>query len=328
MHSRPRRLSRFALGAALLLTFVTIAPAGAAQPPKKFTATDLEPVGRVQGFKSVSSGLAQTDPALVGRKDTGLVNVMIKLDYDAAASYAGGVDGLAATSPQVTGKALDRRAPTVVKYSAYVASQEAAFVKALKAKVPKAVVGQSFRTVYGGVAARIPATCRRGRPRIKGVVAVQYDALRKHRRPTRARTSSARTRCTRSSAGPRQPARASSSATSTRASGPSIRRSPTRATCRRRRRTGRTHGLQLRRQPADPGGRRVRLQQQADRRRAVPRHVPRGSDRAATSLPDTARDSNGHGTHTRARRRQRPRRRRRSSVSSAARSTASPQAPR
>jgi subtilase family protein/PA domain-containing protein/fibronectin type III domain protein len=179
MHSRPRRLSRFALGAAILLTFAMIAPAGAAQPTKKFTAKDLSPSGRVQGFKSVSSGLVESDPALLGRKDGALVNVMIKLDYDATASYAGGVDGLAATSPQVTGKALDRRSPAVAKYAAYVASQEAAFVKALKTKVPKAVVGQSYRTVYGGISARIPANAVKDVLAIKGAVAVQADRILK-----------------------------------------------------------------------------------------------------------------------------------------------------
>ena len=55
-----------------------------------------------RGFKAPSSALAQTDPALLGRP-TPPVNVMIKLDYDAVATYAGAVPGLAATSPSVTG---------------------------------------------------------------------------------------------------------------------------------------------------------------------------------------------------------------------------------
>ncbi len=179
MHSRPRRLSRLALGAALLLSFATIAPVGAAQPPKNLTAKDLAPVGRVEGFKSASSKLVESDPALLGRKDGALINVMIKLDYDAAASYAGGIEGFAATSPQVTGKSLDRRSSAEVKYASYVASQESAFVKALKTKVPKAVVGQSFRTVYGGISALIPANAVKNVLAIKGAVAVQSDKLLK-----------------------------------------------------------------------------------------------------------------------------------------------------
>ncbi|MDP9481974.1 MAG: S8 family serine peptidase, partial [Chloroflexota bacterium] len=179
MHSRPRRPTRFALGAALLLIFATIAPAGAAQPPNGLTAKDLNPVSRVEGFKSSSSQLAETDPTLLGRKDAALVNVMIKLDYDAAASYSGGIEGFAATSPQVTGKALTRRSAAEVKYSDYVASQESAFVAALKAKVPKAAIGQSFRTVYGGISARIPANSVKDVLAIDGAVAVQVDRLLK-----------------------------------------------------------------------------------------------------------------------------------------------------
>ena len=62
---------------------------------------------------------------------------------------------------------------------------------------------------------------------------------------------------------------------------------------------GRRHAahLQLRRQPADPRDRRLRLQPQADRRPAVPRHLQRGR-RPARSTPTRARDSDGHGTHT------------------------------
>ena len=176
MHSRPRRLSRLSLGAALLLTFATIAPAGAVQPTN-FTAKDLSPAGRIEGFKSVSGQLAQSDPALLGRKDAALVNVMIKLDYDAVAAYSGGIEGFAATSPQVTGKALTRKTAAEVKYGGYVAAQESAFVTALKSKVPKAVVGQSFRTVYGGISARIPANAVKDILAIGGAVAVQADKL-------------------------------------------------------------------------------------------------------------------------------------------------------
>ena len=164
MHSRPRRPSRFALGAALLLTFATIAPAGAAQPPTDLKATGISPAGRVEGFKSVSGKLAQSDPALVARKDAALVNVMIKLDYDAVAAYSGGIEGFAATSPQVTGKAIDRRAAAVMKYSGYVASQESAFVKALKSKVPKAVVGQSYRDGLWRHLRQDPGQRRQGHP--------------------------------------------------------------------------------------------------------------------------------------------------------------------
>ena len=53
----------------------------------------------MSGAKSAASRLARTDPALLARTDSAPVTVMIKLDHDGSASYAGGVAGLAATSP-------------------------------------------------------------------------------------------------------------------------------------------------------------------------------------------------------------------------------------
>jgi subtilisin family serine protease len=104
---------------------------------------------------------------------------MIKFDYDAVASYAGGVDGLAATSPQVTKKDLTQRSPAERAYGAYVAAQETAITKAIKAKVPNARIGQSFRTVYGGISATIPANSVKAILAVPGVVAVQADRLLK-----------------------------------------------------------------------------------------------------------------------------------------------------
>ena len=123
--------------------------------------------------------------------------------------------------------------------------------------------------------------------------------------------------------------RASSSASSTPASGRSTRRSPTRATCAPPPRPTARRGVQLRRQPADAGDGRVRLQQQADRRRArsstpyLSSPTARGGPvpaRPATATA-TARHTASHGG------RQRRSTRRRCSASIADRSTASRPAP-
>ena len=132
MQRRSRRPSGLAFGAALLLVLTTIAPAGAVEPPNGLTQSkELNPVKRIEGFKSASSQLARTDPELLKRKDADPVNVMIKLDYDGSASYAGGIEGLAATSPHVTCKPLSRVSAPERDYAAYVAGQESAFVKDL-----------------------------------------------------------------------------------------------------------------------------------------------------------------------------------------------------
>src|SRR5262245_12312994 len=88
------------------------------------------PTDMISAPKSVSGRLARTDAQLLGRNDQQMVNVVIKLDYDATASYAGRITGLAATSPRVTGQRLDKNAAHVQRYEAHIAGHEAAVVSA------------------------------------------------------------------------------------------------------------------------------------------------------------------------------------------------------
>ena len=95
-------------------------------------------------------------------------------------------------------------------------------------------------------------------------------------------------------------AKASSSACSTRASGPSTRRclTPTPRACRiqRRRRQSRARARASSRRRRPRSG--VRLQQQADRRGPLHGHLRRrGRARCRPNSP-RARDDDGHGTHT------------------------------
>ena len=173
-----RRSRRLALLAGSLLALVQVAGSTAlAADPPDLSANPISPVERISGAKSTTGKLAQTDPELLARDDRAAVNVVIKLDYDATASYAGGVKGLAATSPRVTGKPLNKKAANVRKYEAYIADQEASVLGALAKAVPSAKVGSKLRTVYGGVAATIPASSVEQVLAIPGVAAVQYDRL-------------------------------------------------------------------------------------------------------------------------------------------------------
>ena len=171
---------RVGLAAALLppMALVATASAGSAKPAPSFTATALSPAGVVRGAKAPSSSLAQTDPALLGRKDATPIPVLVKLDYDPVASYAGGVSGYAPTSPRKTGRKLSG-SPAEKRYTEYLASRENAFLKDLSKRVPTARVGQRLRTVYGGVSAILPANQVAELLKIDGVVAVQQDTLRK-----------------------------------------------------------------------------------------------------------------------------------------------------
>ena len=145
--------------------------------PSRFTATPLTPDTTFVGAKSASGAIAKSDPALLGRTDSTPVNVMIKYDYDAASSYAGGLAGLAATSPRTTGKAFTANPAALKAYNAYTS----ALSKNISARAQKAVTGlkirSTFQTAYGGVEATLPANKIGDLLKTDGVVAVQRDTL-------------------------------------------------------------------------------------------------------------------------------------------------------
>jgi len=156
-------------------------PAFAAAPTtaagRKFTAKQLTGT-RVQGAKSASGQLARTDKSLLGVKSSAPVNVVVKLDYDALAGYKGGVKGYAATSPSVTGKRFNPKDAAVRRYDGYVQGVESEFLSALT-RVPGATAGRRLRTVYGGVALKMAGNKVADLLRLPGVAAVQKDTARK-----------------------------------------------------------------------------------------------------------------------------------------------------
>jgi hypothetical protein len=174
-------LSASAVLATLLLVLGIVAASASAQSgvnPSKLTASPLAADSTIEGAKSDVARLAETDPSLLGRTDSTPVNVMIKYDYDSTASYDGGVAGLAATSPNVTGKALEANKGAVDAYENYTSAMSDKIDKAVESAVPGAVVKQTFQTVYGGVAAVVPADQISALLKVDGVVAVQKDTLR------------------------------------------------------------------------------------------------------------------------------------------------------
>jgi subtilisin family serine protease len=146
--------------------------------PSELSATALEPDGGpINAAKSRSGALAQTDPDLLGRNDPTPVPVFIKLDYDAVASYSGDVEGLAATSPELTGKSLKANQRAVDAYLRHLDRQEALARGAIEASVPQSTVLESFKIAYGGVSAIVPANRIDELLAVDGVVAVQEDSL-------------------------------------------------------------------------------------------------------------------------------------------------------
>jgi hypothetical protein len=178
-------MSTIALGSPSLASQVSASQVSASQvsarprsvDPKTLTATGLTPTSTITAAKSSTGKLAQTDPSLVGRTDATPVHVVVKLDYDATASYDGDIAGLPATSPQVTGAKLTGETPAEVTYEKYTKGIDSTFRGDLAATIPSAIAGQSLQRVYGGVALTIPADQVGTLLALPGVAAVQLDTL-------------------------------------------------------------------------------------------------------------------------------------------------------
>ena len=175
---RKVRLISAAAAAALTVAGAAATQASAAQP-RPFTANTLTPTSTTNGAKSTTGRLAQSDNAVVQRTDTAMVNVMVKLDYDSASAYRGGVAGYRATSPQVTGKAISKTDPDVARYLKRASDQSASAGAAIRKLVPGAKVVGTYTLAYGGLAVRLPANRAKDLLRLPGVAAVQADTLQK-----------------------------------------------------------------------------------------------------------------------------------------------------
>jgi hypothetical protein len=169
-----------------IVAFATLiaATSSASQTPKassaELTVTALSPdslVSTYTGDKSASGRLAETDQSLLRLKSSKPVNVMIKYDFDGTASYSGGVAGLRATNPRVTGVKLSLNRAAVKAYGRYTARYSRSVSRAIAAKIDGVKIRQGYRTVYGGVAAQVPGNAISKLLKISGVAAVQKDTL-------------------------------------------------------------------------------------------------------------------------------------------------------
>ena len=266
---------------------------------RNFTATPLTPSSVVTADKAPSSRLARTPAALLKRTDSALINVMIKLRLrrQSPATRAASAR-LAATSPCSDRQEADRqrRRPSAPTARYLEASRERSINAAVRAAAPSARDRQSVRIVYGGVQAIVPANSVKRDPQ---------DGRRRRRPARRARASRSPTRAPPSSTHRRH--YTARRRTAERRPGPHLRQPRHRdlagASIVRRpgqpaAPPGTARGVQLRGQPADARGRPVRLQQQAHRRPPFLATYLSNPARAAAEPFHTARDSNGHGTHT------------------------------
>ncbi len=177
-----RRTYRRATMLSLLLALTAIfaaAPAGAQSPvPEPDSVIGLHPDTIRTFAKSASGRIAESDPALLARSDDAPVQIVVKLDYDAVASYGGNITGLPATNPRVTGAALTGSTPAELGYQKYIATIEDQFRRDVAGEVPDASIQRSLQRVYGGVAMTLPAKAARTVAAMSNVAAVVPNELR------------------------------------------------------------------------------------------------------------------------------------------------------
>ena len=173
-----RFISVFAVGA---LMMSALAPSALAVhssfPTPANPSAGASVISSFNAAKSNSGRLAQSDAGLLARTDKQMVNVMVKLDVDALASYAGGVKNLRATSPSVTGQPLKDGATANNAYMTYLLSKAKSARDQAQARIAKITLGQTFLVAYGGFAARLPANQAKDLLKIPGVAAVQLDSV-------------------------------------------------------------------------------------------------------------------------------------------------------
>jgi hypothetical protein len=180
-HRSTARAGVAAAAASLAIAVLSpLGPATAAAPGPDLKPAKARPqlVNTIQGDKAQSSKLAKTPKSLTKLTSAAKVPVMIKFDYDALASYAGSVKGYAATSPSVTGADLDATSADSTKYLGYLAGKQASISKKITSAVPGVVLGAGYSVVYGGVSASVPGNKISKILAVPGVVAVQPDELR------------------------------------------------------------------------------------------------------------------------------------------------------
>lgn len=170
-----RRLLVFLSALATVLAVIPAATAGtgtlAAQAQDRGGAALTEVSGAITAGASI-----HLDSEVLKSSDR--VPVIIKLDEQPVASYDGGVAGLTATNPRLTGDTrLDLNSLSVQRYQRYLQGQLADFENSLEAAVDGATVTHNYDLVVGGVAAIVPGSSLTKIAKMSGVVAVYPDTL-------------------------------------------------------------------------------------------------------------------------------------------------------
>src|SRR6476659_8075487 len=140
----------------IILTLLAGSASALAKAPEQphFTATPLTPSSQYSATIAKDIG---NRPQALARSNAKLVSVIVKLQNAPLATYTGGVPGLAATSPRVTGAdKVNTESPESKQYLAYVDAQQAAFAISARKAIPSARVTHKLDIVVGGVSMLVP----------------------------------------------------------------------------------------------------------------------------------------------------------------------------
>jgi uncharacterized repeat protein (TIGR01451 family) len=133
---------RSAIAAALLAMSFAVA----SETGLRVASEQIEAVAPAQQF-NVDKATRQRDP---------VVAVIVKYDSPPLASYEGGIPGLAATSPAVTGERLNLRASRNRAYLQHLAGERDRVIQTVRSMAPRASITHDLAVVVGGVAVQAP----------------------------------------------------------------------------------------------------------------------------------------------------------------------------
>ena len=123
-----------AIGTLAVLPLAVAVGAEAAPQGKLKAKGGVEVVSRVQAAKSASGRIAKTDPRLLGRHSRAPSTSSSSSTTTRSPPTPGGIKGLPATNPAVTGTPLGAKSPAVRGYTDYIKASEQRFLAALDAR--------------------------------------------------------------------------------------------------------------------------------------------------------------------------------------------------
>ncbi|HET7830068.1 MAG TPA: S8 family serine peptidase [Candidatus Limnocylindrales bacterium] len=134
-------------------------------------------------FSASSDGIEQTgtivgDLDKAARTADGDVALVVELEDPAVASYRGGRNGIGATNPRANGKTrIDFKAKATKEYRAFLKGRQNAFVGRLKGAVPEAAVSDQTDLALNAVSVIVPPDQVADVAALPGVKAVYPDSI-------------------------------------------------------------------------------------------------------------------------------------------------------